>query len=115
MSSSSKKTSISPLNPNITTWNPGKQHKSQPDSDNNNTDIIKISTSDSSSHHTEIHVMYLEFPIPMITKDHFHWQSLLEFSCEQLKDNLIQPKLDTIINQINDQLAADFYELMAAW
>ena len=40
---------------------------------------------------------------------------MLEFSQKQLKDDLIQLKLDIIINQIDDYLAADFYELVAAW
>ena len=51
----------------------------------------------------------------MVTKDCFHQQSLLEFSQKQLKDDSIQLKLDIIINQIDDHLAADFYELVAAW
>ena len=51
----------------------------------------------------------------MVIKDHSHQQSLLEFSQEQLKDDPIQPKLNTIINQIDDHLTADFYELVAAW
>ena len=51
----------------------------------------------------------------MITKDCSHQQSLLEFSQEQLKNDPIQPKLNIIINQIDDHLAADFYELVTAW
>ena len=51
----------------------------------------------------------------MVIKDHSHQQSLLEFSQEQLKDDPIQFKFDTIINQIDDHLAADFYELVTAW
>ena len=108
MSSSSKKTSISTFDFNIITWNLDKQCESQPDSDDNNTDIIETFISHASSHHIKI-------PIPTVTKDCSHWQSLLEFSCEQFKDNLIQLKLDTVINQIDDQLAANFYELMAVW
>ena len=50
----------------------------------------------------------------MIIKDCFHQQSLLEFSQKQFKDDSIQFKFDTIINQIDDHLAANFYELMAA-
>ena len=114
MSSSSKKTFIPPLDPNITTWTLGKQHESQPDSDDN-TDIIEIFISEFSNHYIEIPVTYPELCILMIIKDHSHQQSLLEFSQEQLKDDSIQPKFDTIINQIDDHLAADFYELMAAW
>ena len=82
MSSFNKKTFILPFNPNITTWNLDKQCESQPDSDDNNTDIIETSTSHFSSHHTEI-------PILTVTKNHSHQQSLLKFSHEQLKDNLI--------------------------
>ena len=114
MSSSSKKTSISPLDLNITTWTLGKQHKSQPDSDDN-TDIIETFISEFSNHHIEIPVTYPELHILMVIKDHSHRQSLLKFSQEQLKDDPIQSKLDTITNQINDHLAADFYELVAAW
>ena len=51
----------------------------------------------------------------MIIKNHFHQQSLLKFSQKQLKDDPIQLKLNTIINQIDDHLTADFYELMAIW
>ena len=108
MSSSNKKTFISTFNSNITIQNLNKQYKSQSDSNNNNINIIEIFTSYVSSHHTEI-------PISTVTKDHFHQQSLLEFSCEQLKDNPIQSKFNTIINQIDDQFTADFYELVAAW
>ena len=115
MSSSSKKTSIPPLDLNITTWTLGKQCESQPDLDDNNTDIIEIFISDSSSHHTEIPVTYPELCVPMVIKDCSHWQSLLKFSQKQLKDDPIQLKLNIIINQINDHLAADFYELVAAW
>ena len=61
-----------------------KQCESQSDPDDNNTDIIKTFISDSSSHHTEIPVTYSELHIPIITKNHSHWQSLLEFSQEQL-------------------------------
>ena len=115
MSFSSKKTFIPPFDPNITTQTLGKQHKSQPDPNNNNTDIIEIFISDFSSHHTEIPITYPELHISMVIKDHSHWQSLLEFSQKQLKDDPIQPKLNTITNQIDDYLAADFYKLMAAW
>ena len=40
---------------------------------------------------------------------------MLEFSQEQLKDDSIQFKLNTITNQIDNHLAANFYELVAAW
>ena len=40
---------------------------------------------------------------------------MLEFSQKQFKDDSIQLKLNIIINQIDDHLAADFYELVAAW
>ena len=72
MSSSNKKTSISPFYPNITTWTLDKQYESQSDSDNNNTDIIKIFISDFSNHYTEIPVTYSEFCISIIIKDHSH-------------------------------------------
>ena len=80
MSSSNKKTFILPFDSNIIIWTLDKQHKSQSDSDNNNTDIIEIFISDSSSHYTEILITYLKLCILMITKNCFHWQSLLEFS-----------------------------------
>ena len=51
----------------------------------------------------------------MIIKDHSHQQSLLKFSQKQFKDDSIQPKLNIIINQIDDHFAADFYELVTAW
>ena len=114
MSSSSKKTSIPPLDFNIITQTLDKQCKSQSDLDDN-TDMIEIFISEFSSHHTEIPVTYSELHIFMIIKNHSHWQSLLEFSQEQLKNDSIQLKLDTITNQIDDHLAADFYELVAAW
>ena len=115
MSSSNKKTFIPPLNPNITTQTLNKQHKSQSDSDDHNIDIIEIFISDFSSHHTETPVTYPELHILMIIKNHSHQQSLLEFSQEQFKDDSIQFKFDIIINQIDDYLAADFYELMTIW
>ena len=115
MSFSNKKTFISPFDPNITTWTLDKQHKSQSDSDNHNTDIIEIFISDSSSHHTETSVIYSELCVFMIIKDCSHWQSLLKFSQKQLKNDSIQFKLNTIINQIDDHFAADFYELMTVW
>ena len=115
MSSFNKKTSIPLLDLNIITWTLGKQHESQPDSNDHNINIIKIFISDSSSYHTETPVTYSELCVLMIIKDHSHWQSLLKFSQEQLKDDSIQPKLNTIINQIDDHFAADFYELMAVW
>ena len=114
MSSSNKKTFISPFNFNITTWTLGKQCKSQSDSDDN-INIIEIFISEFSSHHTEIPVTYSEFHIPMVIKNHSHQQSLLKFSQEQLKNDSIQLKLNIIINQIDDHFAADFYELMTAW
>ena len=98
MSSSSKKTFIPPLDLNITTWTLDKQCKSQPNPDDNNINIIKIFISDSSSHHMEIPVIYLELCIPMIIKNHSHWQSLLAFSQKQLKNDSIQFKFDIIIN-----------------
>ena len=115
MSSFSKRTSISPFNLNIITWTLDKQCESQSDSNNNNINIIKIFISDSSNHCMEIPVTYPELCVLMITKDCSHWQSLLKFSWKQLKNDLIQFKFDTIINQIDNHLAADFYELMAAW
>ena len=51
----------------------------------------------------------------MVIKNHFHQQSLLKFSQKQLKDDPIQLKLNIIINQIDDHLTADFYELVAVW
>ena len=97
MSSSNKKTFISLLDPNIIIWTLDKQHKNQPNSDDN-INIIKIFISEFSSHYTEIPVTYSEFHVSMIIKDHSHQQSLLKFSQKQLKDDLIQPKLDIIIN-----------------
>lgn len=108
MSFFNKRTSVLSLDPNIIIWNLGKQYKSQFDSDDNNTDIIKIFTSEFSSHHSEI-------PVSMIIKDYSHQQSLLNFSHEQLKANLIQLKLNTVINQINNHFVTDFYEMMTAW
>ena len=115
MSFSSKKTFIPLFNLNITTWTLDKQYKSQPDLNDNNTNIIKIFISNFSSHHTEISITYPKFYVFIIIKDCFHWQSLLKFNQKQFKDDPIQLKFDTIINQINDYLAADFYELVAAW
>ena len=89
MSSFNKKTFISPFDSNIITWTLDKQYKNQSDSDNNNTDTIEIFISNSSSHHTEIPVTYPELCILMITKNHFHQQSLLEFSQKQLKNDSI--------------------------
>ena len=114
MSSSNKKTFISFFDFNITIWTLNKQHKSQSNPDDN-INIIKIFISKFSSHHTEIPITYPKLHISMITKDHFHQQSLLKFSQKQLKDDPIQPKLNIIINQIDDHLAADFYELVTAW
>ena len=115
MSSSSKRTFISLFDFNIITWTLGKQCESQSDLDNNNTDIIETFISDFSSHYIKIFITYSELCVSMIIKDCSHWQSLLKFSQKQLKDDLIQLKLDTIINQIDDHFAADFYELMTAW
>ena len=114
MSFSSKKTFIPSLDLNIITWTLGKQHESQSDLDDN-INIIEIFISESSSHHIEIPVTYSELHISIVIKNHFHWQSLLEFSQKQLKDDPIQFKFDIIINQIDDHLAADFYELVAVW
>ena len=115
MSSFSKKISILPFNLNIITWTLDKQCESQSDSDDNNTDIIEIFISDSSSHYMKIPVTYPELCIPIVTKNHSHQQSLLAFSQKQLKNDLIQFKLNIIINQIDDHFAANFYELVAAW
>ena len=115
MSSFNKKTFISPLDPNITTQILDKQCENQSDSDDYNTDIIEIFISDSSSHHTETPVTYSKLHILIVIKNHSHWQSLLKFSQKQLKNDSIQLKLDIIINQIDDHLAADFYELIAVW
>ena len=115
MSSSNKKTFISLFNLNIITWTLNKQHESQSDSDDNNINTIEIFISDFSSHHTEIPITYPELCVLMVTKNHSHQQSLLEFSQKQLKDDSIQPKLNIIINQIDDHLTADFYELVTAW
>ena len=89
MSSSNKKTFISPFNLNIITWTLNKQYESQFDLNDNNINIIKIFISDFSSHHTEIPVTYPELHIPMIIKDCSHQQSLLEFSQKQLKNDSI--------------------------
>ena len=51
----------------------------------------------------------------MIIKNHSHWQNLLKFNQKQFKNDSIQLKLNIIINQIKDYLAADFYKLMAVW
>ena len=115
MSFFNKKTFISLFNLNIITQTLDKQCENQSDLNDHNINIIKIFISDFSSYHTEIPVIYPELHISIIIKNHFHQQSLLEFSQKQLKDDPIQFKFNTIINQIDDHLTADFYELIAIW